>query len=91
MRCVRIYEHGGPEVLRLEEAEPRGDLDGVGFFSELVATYHDGKYSRQLAGDGSLSLRSEPAGAEVCVHRLVEENLVLQPREPTGGNAQRVE
>jgi len=62
---------------RLRVAEEARDEDDVAFFANLVATYHDGKYERELRGDGSLTLDSDPAGAEVRLHELEERHLQL--------------
>jgi len=66
---------------RLLEAEESAQPDQVGFYSRLVRRYHDGRYSKRLSGDGSLSLVTEPA-AKVRVCRLEERNLLLQPGAP---------
>jgi serine/threonine-protein kinase len=66
---------------RLVEAESRAALEDVAFYGELVASLDDGKHARALAGDGSLTLDSDPPGAEVWLHDFVEERLVLQPRD----------
>jgi len=67
---------------RLIEAENSAQPDQVGFYSRLVRRYHDGRYSKRLAGDGTLSLITEPAGARVRVCRLEERNLLLHPGSP---------
>jgi serine/threonine-protein kinase len=64
---------------RLAEAESSAQADQVGFYSRLVRRYHDGRYAKRLAGDGTLTLVTEPAGALVRVSRLEERNLLLQP------------
>ncbi len=52
MKAIRVYEHGGPEVLVLEDvADPRGEvvvrLDATGV--NFVDTYHrTGLYAREL-------------------------------------------
>src|SRR5262249_212287 len=38
---------------RFADAEMASDLTNRDFFAELVAAYHDGKYTKQLQGDGS--------------------------------------
>jgi len=43
---------------RLRDAEKRSDEDGVLFHSQRVSAYHDGKYARELKGDGSLTCLS---------------------------------
>ena len=62
---------------RFLAAEKRSDPDDTAYFGKLVSQYHDGKYSRELEGDGSLSLTSDPAGAEVWLYDLLEESLVV--------------
>jgi len=64
---------------RLIEAESSAQPDQVGFYSRLVRRYHDGRYSKRLSGDGTLTLTSEPEGALVRVSLLEERDLLLQP------------
>jgi serine/threonine-protein kinase len=64
---------------RFLEAEEKLDADEAQYFAQLTSAFHDGKYARELAGDGSLSLDSDPPGAEVILHPLVEERLRLVP------------
>ncbi|HET7543385.1 MAG TPA: bifunctional serine/threonine-protein kinase/formylglycine-generating enzyme family protein [Polyangiaceae bacterium] len=64
---------------RLIEAENSAQPDQVGFYSRLVRRYHDGRYAKRLAGDGTLTLVTEPAGALVRISRLEERDLLLQP------------
>ena len=49
-------------------------------YMRTLAQYHGGKYARELAGDGSLTLTSEPPGAEVWLYELVDEGFVLVER-----------
>jgi len=65
---------------RLEEAEKASEPDEAEFYTRLVRRYHDGKYARQLSGEGSLSLVIEPPGARVFLDRLNEVELRLEPR-----------
>ncbi|WP_428262523.1 protein kinase domain-containing protein [Haliangium sp.] len=65
---------------RFREAEASQDADQADFFGKLVAKYHGGKYQRELEGDGSLSLRTDPAGAEVELYGFEERRLVLEPQ-----------
>jgi len=62
---------------RFEQAEEQADEDERDFFTQRVRRYHDGKYARELTGDGSLALSSIPAGAEVWLHEYVSEGPVL--------------
>ena len=67
---------------RLIEAENSAQPDQVGFYSRLVRRYHDGRYSKRLSGEGTLTLLTEPAGALVQVSLLVERDLLLRPGPP---------
>jgi serine/threonine-protein kinase len=62
---------------RFREAERRRDFAGRDFFGKLVSSFHDGRYARELRGDGTLLLDSAPAGAEVTLYRFEEKRLVL--------------
>ncbi|HZU37188.1 MAG TPA: SUMF1/EgtB/PvdO family nonheme iron enzyme, partial [Gemmataceae bacterium] len=64
---------------RFVDAEIAGDLPNRDFFSELVAAYHDGKYSKQLQGNGSIELESVPTGASVTLFRFEEQGFRLVP------------
>ena len=64
---------------RLIEAENSAQPDQVGFYSRLVRRYHDGRYSKRLSGEGTLTLVTEPAGALVRISLLEERDLLLRP------------
>ncbi|GAB4562505.1 MAG: hypothetical protein Tsb0020_10910 [Haliangiales bacterium] len=64
---------------RFRDAEAVQNADEVDFFGKLVDRYHGGKYERELLGHGSLSLRTEPAGADAQLYRFQERRLVLEP------------
>ncbi len=64
------------------EAERRRDFASRDFYGKLVGSFHDGRYARELRGDGTLEVDSSPAGAEVTLHRFEEKRLALQPSEP---------
>ena len=57
------------------------DLDDRGHATRLrlVAAFHDGRYEKELQGDGTLDLVSDPPGAEVWIHDLEEVDLQLVP------------
>ncbi len=63
---------------RFREAEARRDLASRDFYGKLVGSFHDGRYTRELRGDGTLRVESSPPGAEVTLHRFEEKGLVLQ-------------
>jgi len=67
---------------RLIEAENSAQPDQVGFYARLVRRYHDGRYSKRLSGDGTLTLHTEPVAAKVSVSLLEERDLLLQPGTP---------
>jgi serine/threonine-protein kinase len=62
---------------RLCDRERHHDFEGRDYFSKLVASFHDGRYTRELRGDGSLSLTTSPSGADVTLYQLEERQLVL--------------
>ena len=49
------------------------DQDQADFYARLVRLYHDGKFARKLSGEGTLTLTTEPSGAQVRLHRLEEQ------------------
>ncbi len=60
------------------DAESRHDVQNCAYFGQLVSAFDDGKYAEQLRGDGSLELDSDPSGAEVWLHEMVEQELRLE-------------
>lgn len=66
---------------RVEEAEERRDGAAVAFYTDRVARYDDGALARLLRGTGTLSLRTDPPGAEVICERLSSNGLLLQATE----------
>jgi len=65
---------------RFRKAELERDEDEQEFYRKRVARYHDGKYARELEGDGSLELTSDPPGAEVWLSEYLQEGPVLVER-----------
>lgn len=64
---------------RLIEAEGRRDV-GAAAQAEVRLRAHDrGQHAAWLQGDGALSLRTEPSGAEVRLHEYVSEGRRLVP------------
>ena len=59
-----------------QEAEADELRRGLRMHERLVQAYDDGKYAERLAGQGSLSLRSEPTGAAVTISDLVQDGFV---------------
>jgi serine/threonine-protein kinase len=64
---------------RFLDAEAEGDERGKQFFRRLVETYHAGRFSAELTGDGTLELNSEPPGADVFLYQYRESGMVLHP------------
>lgn len=65
------------ERFRRAEAE-RNPADAI-FYQGLIEQINDGSFDDILAGDGSLQLDTEPAGASFRVMRLVDREGVLVP------------
>jgi serine/threonine-protein kinase len=65
---------------RFRDAERRHDFESRDYFGKLVSSFHDGRYERELRGEGTFSLESFPADAEVALYRFEESRLVLEPR-----------
>ncbi len=66
---------------RLEEAERKGERADTAYALTMVRRYDDGALAGFVKGDGTLSLESEPAGAEVLLSRFVERDAVLVPED----------
>jgi eukaryotic-like serine/threonine-protein kinase len=64
---------------RFRDAERRHDLASRDYFGRLVSSFHDGRYTRELRGDGSFSLESRPQGAVATLYRFEETRLRLEP------------
>ena len=62
---------------RLDDAERRGGRSDAAHALTMIRRYDDGRLTAYLAGVGSLELRSEPAGAEVTLHRFEDDDGVL--------------
>ena len=60
---------------RFEESEEEGDTRQALFFEERVRAYDDGRHAAALEGTGSLTLRTDPPGAEVRCERLGHQRL----------------
>ncbi len=69
---------------RLEDAEREGDAADAAHALAMIERYDDGCLAAFVAGDGSLSLTSEPPGAEVSVGRFEEQKGVLAVGEERG-------
>ena len=66
---------------RLEEAERKGERADIAYALTMVRRYDDGALAAFVKGDGSLTLVSEPTGAEVAISRFVERDGVVVPEE----------
>ena len=70
-------------ALRLEAAEEEGDSLAAPYLLERVrANDVAGEYTEWLQGDGSITLLSDPAGAEVSCRRVEQQGLVWKLGRP---------
>lgn len=78
---------------RFREAEERMDRPMAQVYRALVERFHDGRYARELDGKGSVRIEVFPKDAELTLHRLVEEDLVLVdgPGRPLGRGDVRID
>jgi len=67
---------------RFEEAEERGDRQEQAFYASRVRAHDDGEFAPRLQGEGRLTLRTTPAGAEVVLERFDRRGLVWPLSEP---------
>jgi eukaryotic-like serine/threonine-protein kinase len=68
---------------RLEEAEAAGDLEDLRYFEERVRTWDDGLLAHVLEGDGTVTLATDPPGAEVLCRRYRTDELIWTTEQPT--------
>ena len=66
---------------RFREAEREGREEDQAFLARRVVEYHDHKYDRELEGEGSLTLNSNPSGATVVLQRLEARAFAQVPGE----------
>jgi len=66
---------------RLADAELEGNEADTAYALEMIGRYDDGALEKVISGEGTLSLRSEPADAEVFLSRLTDRDGVLEPEE----------
>ncbi|MEM1415401.1 MAG: bifunctional serine/threonine-protein kinase/formylglycine-generating enzyme family protein [Myxococcota bacterium] len=74
---ARIASLAHAEVLA---AEARGEPREAKRWERMLAEHDDGRFASFLAGMGEVVLDSTPSGAEVTLHRYVEEDRQLVPR-----------
>ncbi|HVR74995.1 MAG TPA: bifunctional serine/threonine-protein kinase/formylglycine-generating enzyme family protein [Planctomycetota bacterium] len=67
--------------MRLEEAERAGNADDQIIYRGLVERYDDGKLAQLLEGKGLLRLDTDPPGATVRIHRVLERERRLATEE----------
>ncbi len=98
VRRILREEPGRPEALeaseslgaiawaRLVEAEAEGDREAAARFEALLREAAPERYARELRGDGTVTLRTDPPGAEVEALRYEEEGgrLVARPLQVLG-------
>jgi len=64
---------------RFLEAEKKGDQTGLNYYHATARFFNDGVLDEDLAGDGTLSASTNPAGAQLTLHRYREEDRIFQP------------
>jgi len=69
--------------LRLDESEAAGDRAEARFYERRVRHYDDGTHASVLDGDGAVTVRSDPPGAEVVVQRIDTARLIHEAGRPT--------
>ncbi len=62
----------------LLEAEEAGNARDVILHQRMIEAINDGSFDRFLAGDGSLSLETDPPGASVRAQRYVDEGVLMR-------------
>jgi serine/threonine-protein kinase len=66
---------------RLADAELRGDKADTAYALEMMRRYDDGAFAHVIAGNGALTLATEPEGAHAILYRFVERDGVLVPEK----------
>jgi len=61
------------------KAERERDLKELEFHKAQVALYNDGDFDERLRGDGTVTIASDPPGAEALLYGYVEEKWFLKP------------
>lgn len=64
---------------RMRRAEARGDGEGASIAEVLLRAHDRGRYAGWLRGEGTLRLRTSPAGAQVTLFPWVERDRRLVP------------
>ncbi len=67
---------------KFEEAEARGDEEVTEFFRTQVLLCDTGRYRRRLGGMATLSVQTDPPGAEAVLYRCEEQDQVMVPSLP---------
>jgi serine/threonine-protein kinase len=67
---------------RAERCERERDEAGQVYYESLVREYDDGTFVARLTADATLSIDSDPSGAQVVAFRYVERDRVLHAESP---------
>ena len=70
-------------MYRFDQAEEAGDSEAAAWFESRVRAYGGPSHLARLQGDGLLTLRTDPEGAEVWAERYDTEQVVWAPVEKT--------
>jgi len=68
--------------LKFEEAETRGDEEATEFFRTQVLLHDTGRYRHEFSGMATMSVQTDPAGAEATLYRCEEQDLMMVPSLP---------
>jgi formylglycine-generating enzyme required for sulfatase activity len=64
--------------VRLAEAEQQGNREEAEFAQDMMRRFDNGALARVIYGEGSLSLTSDPPGADVTLHRYEDHLEILK-------------
>jgi len=67
---------------KFEEAETRGDEEATEFFRTQVLLQDTGRYRHEFSGMATMSVQTDPPGAETTLYRCEEQDLVMVPSLP---------
>jgi formylglycine-generating enzyme required for sulfatase activity/tetratricopeptide (TPR) repeat protein len=71
----------------LEDAEKRRDWQNAKLYEQMAKLYDDGQYAQTLAGEGTVSLTTMPAGATCTLHvRTMEDGRFAWKQDKNLGN-----
>ncbi len=76
---------------RLGDAEREGNEADTAYALEMIGRYDDGALAKVIFGEGTLTLCSEPAGAEAFLSHFTDQDGVLEPEEERSPERRTIE